>query len=393
MLRQVPLTHSAHLPSAFLRLEARPARRGSRGRLQRGLRAAGLCVRGRRGAAEKAPDRACGARSEQDPAPRGHTCGEAGRPLPPVRLGHGPHWPISCPALVCPPPRPSSHGPRLATSCPGPGVATPPTGPSTMSLAFLSLAPTTFSASLSWDGVCCQGGGHPWGSCSLCWNPASWAWPAHTCLSSPCASAWLLGAESPAQPPSGCKSVSLASPGCQEAMAGQRRGPYLPTPLQHLGMCPSPASAGPCRGHLVSLGFSLAPPGSTGLSLNKNTSQMSPGSQTAGWRDMDNLRMPLLRSSWGHETESPGSGAVAGVHVGWGQPRYLDSRPHHGRHVRTHAGQVRSGREYVLAEGAAASLEDQEHAGTELAGLGIPPAAAQGVLSDRGPRAGGHRER
>lgn len=59
----------------------------------------------------------------------------------------------------------------------------------------------------------------------------------------------------------------------------------------------------------MSLGFSLAPPGSTGLSLNKNTSKCLLGARQRA-EDMDNLRMPLLRSSWGHETGKPGGAAL-----------------------------------------------------------------------------------
>ena len=55
----------------------------------------------------------------------------------------------------------------------------------------------------------------------------------------------------------------------------------------------------------MSLGFSLAPLGSTGLSLNKKTSKCLLGARPQA-EDTENLRMPLPRSSWGPGMGKPG---------------------------------------------------------------------------------------
>lgn len=144
----------------------------------------------------------------------------------------------------------------------------------------------------------------------------------------------------------------------------------------------------------MSLGFSLAPPGSTGLSLNKKTSKCLLGARPRA-EDTENLRMPVPRSSWGPGMGRPGGercrcrgartpvlGPAVGVHPD-SRPRrgraHPDSRPRRGRHMRTHERQVRSGEGARAVRGRRwASWEDQEHAGTDLAGLGLPTAADTG---------------
>ena len=171
-----------------------------------------------------------------------------------------PGWSTSCCALVCPP--------------------APTLQPCFFSF---SLAPTPFSASLSWGGAqVAREKATPWAPALSVGTLPLGLRPAHVCPARVPLPGSLVQ-ESSAQPPSGCKSVSLASPSCQEVVGGQGCGPCLPTPPPAPRiLLPAQHLQGPVGGIPGVSGFQPGPTGFHWSVSKQKNFQMSPGSQTAG---------------------------------------------------------------------------------------------------------------